>query len=56
VVPITPGWVKTAMGGANAELTAEESAVSLVKTIKKLSIKQTGLFLDRHGRSGVYNW
>jgi NAD(P)-dependent dehydrogenase (short-subunit alcohol dehydrogenase family) len=56
VVPITPGWVKTDMGGELAELTPEASAASLVKTISKLTIKQTGLFLDRHGRSGVYNW
>lgn len=56
VVPITPGWVKTDMGGEKAELTPEESAVSLVSTIKKLTPKQTSLFLDRHGRSGVYNW
>lgn len=56
VAPITPGWVKTAMGGENAELTAEESAASMARTIKKLTLKQSGLFLDRHGRSGVYNW
>lgn len=56
VAPITPGWVKTDMGGDNAELTPEESAGSLVKTIKKLTTRQAGLFLDRHGRSGVYNW
>jgi len=56
VVPITPGWVKTEMGGDNAELTPEQSAVSLVKTIKKLAPRQAGQFLDRHGRSGVYNW
>lgn len=56
VVPITPGWVKTDMGGELAELTPEASAASLVKTISKLTLKQTGLFLDRHGRSGVYNW
>ena len=56
VAPITPGWVKTDMGGPKAELTVEESAASLVRTIRKLGMKQTGLFLDRHGRSGVYRW
>jgi NAD(P)-dependent dehydrogenase (short-subunit alcohol dehydrogenase family) len=56
LAPITPGWVKTEMGGDNAELTPEESAVALVRTIKKLSLKQAGQFLDRHGRSGVYSW
>lgn len=56
VTPITPGWVKTEMGGDRAELTPEASAASLVKTISKLTLKQTGQFLDRHGRSGVYNW
>lgn len=56
VVPVTPGWVQTDMGGDQAELTPEESAASLASTVKKLTLKQTGLFLDRHGRSGVYNW
>lgn len=56
VVPITPGWVKTEMGGTHADLTPADAAKSLVSTIKKLNMKQTGTFLDRHGRSGVYNW
>lgn len=56
VAAVTPGWVKTDMGGENAELAPEQSAASLVKTIKKLTLRQTGQFLDRHGRSGVYNW
>src|SRR5690625_1870714 len=56
VVPISPGWVKTEMRGTHAHLTPAGAAKSLVSTIKKLNMKQTGTFLDRHGRSGVYNW
>ena len=44
-----PGWVKTPMGGAGAPLTAEESAVRLLRFIDRLSQKDSGKFLTVGG-------
>ncbi len=56
VTPISPGWVKTDMGGENAQITPEESASSLVRTIINLSLNDTGQFLDRDGQRDRYPW
>ena len=54
VAAISPGWVKTDMGGPDASLTPKESARSLVRTITGLTMKHTGKFLGRNGES--YAW
>ena len=54
VAAISPGWVKTEMGGPNATLTPQESARSLVQTITGLTMEQTGKFIGRNGES--YAW
>lgn len=54
VTAISPGWVKTRMGGPNAPLTPQESAQSLFKTITSLTMKQSGKFLGRNGEP--YAW
>jgi NAD(P)-dependent dehydrogenase (short-subunit alcohol dehydrogenase family) len=54
VAAISPGWVKTDMGGPNAPLTPQESARALVRTITGLTMKHTGKFLGRNGES--YAW
>src|SRR4029077_5790488 len=46
---ISPGWVRTEMGGPGAPLTPQESASSLVGTMAGLTIEQTGKFLGRDG-------
>lgn len=49
VVALSPGWVKTEMGGPNAPLTPEESARSIADAVSTLTMKKAGLFLERNG-------
>jgi len=56
VTAISPGWVQTDMGGPNAEITAQESAQALYKTIINLTSKDAGAFLGRNGSSTEYQW
>jgi NAD(P)-dependent dehydrogenase (short-subunit alcohol dehydrogenase family) len=56
VVAVSPGWVKTEMGGPNAEITPAESARSLAKTIANLTLKDTSAFLNRDGAPHEYGW
>lgn len=56
VVAVTPGWVKTEMGGPNATITAEESARSLAATIDRVAHHDAGHFLDRAGNKGAATW
>lgn len=56
IVAMSPGWVRTDMGGPNAELTPEETARSMAKSILNLKPSQNGQFLNRFGESGVYQW
>ena len=48
-VLFSPGWVKTDMGGAGAEITAEQSVSDMRRLIERLTIDQTGKFLRRNG-------
>jgi NAD(P)-dependent dehydrogenase (short-subunit alcohol dehydrogenase family) len=56
VVALSPGWVRTDMGGPQGELTPEESANAIADTILKLQSSDSGCFLDRFGRRGKYVW
>jgi NAD(P)-dependent dehydrogenase (short-subunit alcohol dehydrogenase family) len=55
-VAISPGWVRTEMGGSDATLSPEESARSLVQAIQAVNPELSGQFLDRNGQPGVYVW
>jgi NAD(P)-dependent dehydrogenase (short-subunit alcohol dehydrogenase family) len=46
---ITPGWVRTRMGGPTATLTPAESVRGLLDTIGRLTTRDAGQFLDYQG-------
>lgn len=50
VVSIHPGWVRTDLGGPQARFSPEESARSVLQTIRHLSADQSGQFLTWDGR------
>ena len=49
VVLLSPGWVKTRMGGAGAEITSEESVRDMRALIDRLTLEDSGKFLRRDG-------
>lgn len=48
-VLLSPGWVKTRMGGSGAEITSEQSVTAMRALIERLSIDDSGKFLRRNG-------
>jgi NAD(P)-dependent dehydrogenase (short-subunit alcohol dehydrogenase family) len=51
VVALSPGWVRTDMGGAGAPLSPETSVKGLRKVIAALKPKDSGSFLSHDGSS-----
>jgi NAD(P)-dependent dehydrogenase (short-subunit alcohol dehydrogenase family) len=51
VVSIHPGWVRTDMGGPNADLETEESVSGMLQVIDSLQLKDTGSFYDYTGET-----
>lgn len=49
VLTLHPGWVRTEMGGAGADISVEESARGIIARIDELTLKNSGLFLDYDG-------
>jgi NAD(P)-dependent dehydrogenase (short-subunit alcohol dehydrogenase family) len=48
-VLLSPGWVKTRMGGGGAEITPGESVSAMRALIDRLTMDETGRFLRRNG-------
>lgn len=51
VVTLSPGWVKTDMGGKSAPLEAVDSVASMRKLIGRLKLADSGKFLSHNGRA-----
>ncbi len=51
VAALHPGWVKTDMGGAGAEVETVDSVAGLRRVIAGLTPEQTGAFLDYRGNA-----
>jgi NAD(P)-dependent dehydrogenase (short-subunit alcohol dehydrogenase family) len=47
---ISPGWVRTDMGGSGAPLSPEESVRSMLHVVDRLRPSDNGRFLDRGGK------
>jgi NAD(P)-dependent dehydrogenase (short-subunit alcohol dehydrogenase family) len=48
-VLFSPGWVKTRMGGAGAEITTQEGVSAMRAHSERLTIDDTGKFMRRNG-------
>lgn len=54
VALVHPGWVQTDMGGANAEITPQESAAGIKQVLDGLTLEDTGKFFKWNGEE--YAW
>lgn len=50
LVAISPGWVRTDLGGAHAPLGVEQSVAAMRRTLAGLTRRHKGAFLDHDGR------
>lgn len=50
VVSLSPGWVKTDMGGKEAELEVDDAVRQILATLDKLTLEHSGQFLGADGK------
>jgi NAD(P)-dependent dehydrogenase (short-subunit alcohol dehydrogenase family) len=51
VISLHPGWVKTDMGGPNAEISTDESVSGLKSILQSAKFAQSGQFIEFNGNS-----
>lgn len=49
VISLSPGWVRTDMGGSAAPLTVQEAARRILQVINTVPLSRTGQFIDIEG-------
>jgi NAD(P)-dependent dehydrogenase (short-subunit alcohol dehydrogenase family) len=49
VIILHPGWVKTDMGGENAELSVVQASSMLIETLSQVTMKESASFFDIDG-------
>lgn len=54
VIAMTPGWVRTDMGGSSARLAPEESVAGMLKVIENISMNDAGSFIAYDGERIAY--
>jgi NAD(P)-dependent dehydrogenase (short-subunit alcohol dehydrogenase family) len=50
VLALSPGWVRTDMGGTGADLTPAQSVTAMLAVVDAATMVDSGHFLDRHGQ------
>ncbi len=53
-VAMAPGWCKTDLGGLGAEIDPEDSVAAQLETFDKLTVEDTGRYIDRFGETVPY--